>query len=131
MLNTEQWGSRPARNAIEVVFMKTLTYMIAQLTRTMLGTFDNDAKACYDRIVFALWSLRSQQMGMPEEACEFLGLFYRMVEYHLKTSNGVSDEFYQCMVELALYGSGQGAKPSPAAWLKLSTLLMDCMPEKA
>ena len=49
----EQWGSRRHRCSIDVAILKALSYNIAELTHTMLATFDNDAKACYDRIVVA------------------------------------------------------------------------------
>ena len=50
-LGDEQWGSRPARSAIDALFLKHLTYKIATITHTDLATFDNDAKACYDHML--------------------------------------------------------------------------------
>jgi hypothetical protein len=53
----EQWGSRPGRSCEEVLMLKQLTYTLMELTRTPGGTFDNDAKACFDRIVMILAAL--------------------------------------------------------------------------
>ena len=53
ILNEGQWGSRSGRVSAEVVVLKMLTYEMSRLTRTDLISFDNDAKACYDRIVMA------------------------------------------------------------------------------
>jgi hypothetical protein len=53
ILNDGQWGSRKGRVCAEVVLLKMLTYEILRPTRTDLFTFDNDAKASYDRIVMA------------------------------------------------------------------------------
>ena len=47
----EQWGSRNGRSANTVVLLKHLTYEMMQLTKTDGGTFDNDATACFDRII--------------------------------------------------------------------------------
>jgi hypothetical protein len=46
----EQWGSRRGRSAIDVFLLKHFTYMLMRLTKTNGGTFDNDAKACYNRM---------------------------------------------------------------------------------
>jgi hypothetical protein len=49
-----QSGSRPGKRAIDVVLQKEMKYLYASLTRTPLGTIDNDAKSCYDRIICSL-----------------------------------------------------------------------------
>jgi hypothetical protein len=48
-LNEGQAGSRPGRKAIDVVINKEMKYLYARLTKTALGTIDNDAKSCFDR----------------------------------------------------------------------------------
>jgi hypothetical protein len=125
--NPEQWGSRPKRRAIDVAVLKTLSYDFAALTRTDLGTFDNDAKSCYDRIIPALAMLRSRQLGMPKEACHLHGLFLEQARYHVKTALGTSTAYYSHTTETPIDGTGQGAKPSPVLWLGQSTAVMDLM----
>jgi hypothetical protein len=46
----EQWGSRTGRCANTVVLLKHLTYDTMHLTKTDGGTFDKNAKACFERI---------------------------------------------------------------------------------
>jgi hypothetical protein len=65
----EQWSTRTGRCANTVVLLKHLTYEMMHLTKTDGGTFDNDAKACFDRIIPALTNLRSRQLGVPASAC--------------------------------------------------------------
>jgi hypothetical protein len=55
----EQWGSRTGRSANSVVLLKHFTYEMMNLTKSDGATFDNDAKACFDRIIPALTNLRS------------------------------------------------------------------------
>ena len=129
-LGQQQWGSRAGRNAIDAVMMKLLSYTIAQLTRTPLGSFDEDAKSCYDRIIVALGNLRAQQLGMPEKACKFHAALLKGLEYNLKTSMGVSDETYKSTEEHPLYGYGQGSRNAAAAWAILSVLLIDAMDDR-
>jgi hypothetical protein len=47
-LNEGKAGSRPGRNAIDVVNQNEMKYLYSILTRTGLATMDNDAKSCYD-----------------------------------------------------------------------------------
>jgi hypothetical protein len=118
----EQWGSRKGKQAKDVLFMKKMSYLIAHLQVKDLGSFDNDAKACYDRIVVLLALLRSRQLGMPKNACKFLAKYLDEAEYYVKTYYGTSDTSHKCA-----HGVGQGNKGSPAMWLIISTLLMDIM----
>jgi hypothetical protein len=71
----EQWGSRPGCSCEEVLLLKQLTYTLMELTQTPGGTFDNDAKACFDRIVMVLAALWGQRLGLPEEATLLLTHF--------------------------------------------------------
>ena len=53
-LSQEQWGNRPGRSAIDAAILKTCTYHFFHLKHTSGGSFDNDATACYDRLVISL-----------------------------------------------------------------------------
>jgi hypothetical protein len=57
--NDGQAGSRPGKRAIDVVIQKEMKYLYAVTTRTPLGTIDNDAKSCYDRMICNLSTLIS------------------------------------------------------------------------
>ena len=59
-----------------------------QLTKIDGGTFDKDAKACLDRMITVLTSLRNRQLDVPTSACRM------HVEYVVKTQAGISDQFY-------------------------------------
>ena len=68
----EQWGSRNGRSANAVVLLKHFTYEMMELTKSDGGTLDNDAMACFDRIIPALTNLRSRQLGVyqhPPDTC--------------------------------------------------------------
>jgi hypothetical protein len=92
-----------------------------------LGTFDNNAKSCYDRIIPALAMLRSRQLGLPRAASHLHGRFLATARYHIKTALGTSKEYYSHTTEQPIYGTGQGSKPSPVMWLGQSTAIMDLM----
>ena len=69
--NDAQHGSRRNRGTDTILLTKHLTYSLWRITQTNGMTFDNDAKACYDRVVMNLALLASQRLGMPEHICRW------------------------------------------------------------
>ena len=104
-----QAGSRPGRSAIDVVVYKEHKYLYSELTRTPLLTMDNDAKACYDRIICNLAMMASQYYGMPVEACQTHAKTLKAMEFHLRTALGVSKKFYKHTTTTPVHGSGRAA----------------------
>ena len=126
-LHEAQAGSRPGKRAIDLVIFKEHKYLYSRLSRTPLLTMDNDAKACYDRIICNLAMMISQYFGMPAEACSMHAKTIKNMEFHLKTALGVSNEFYKHTSAIPVHGSGQGSCASPTLWLIISTILMRCL----
>jgi hypothetical protein len=69
-LHEGQVGSRPHQRATDVVVHKEMRYMYARLTRTQLGSIDNDAKRCFDCILCNLAMLGSWYNGAPLNFCK-------------------------------------------------------------
>jgi hypothetical protein len=63
-LHTSQWA-QPGRQCADVVVMRELTLAVSKMTKTPLGGFENDASACYDRIVMNLVAAIFDRMGVP------------------------------------------------------------------
>ena len=93
-LGEEQGGSRPGRTAIDIANRKALTYLFTRLMKICLGTFDNDAKACFDRIIAALALIASRALGMPEVACRIHGQTIELLKHFIKTAQGTSASYY-------------------------------------
>jgi hypothetical protein len=51
-------------------------------------------------------------------------------KYKLKTSMGVSDEYYTNCQAFPIYGTGQGSGNSPAIWCIVSSVLFACHEEQ-
>ncbi len=67
-----------------------ITYDVTQIQHTNLGTFDNDAKACYDRIINGIAMMAACCLGMPTPAvATHVGVLVAM-EKSLKTTFGIS-----------------------------------------
>jgi hypothetical protein len=90
----EQWGSRTGRSATAVVLQNHFTDLMMNLTKTDGVTFDNDAAACFDRIISALTNFQSQQLRMPRSACHMHSELLRKASYVLKTGAGISEQAY-------------------------------------
>jgi Reverse transcriptase (RNA-dependent DNA polymerase) len=119
-----QAGSRPNCRAIEVVLHKEMKYTYARLTRTNLGTIDNDAKSCFDRILCNFAMLISRHYGVPFEFCSTQAKTLQLTRFRLRTVIGDSTRTYQHSKETPIHGTGQGSCASPAIWLLVSNFLM-------
>jgi hypothetical protein len=83
-----QAGSRPGRRAIDVIVQKEMKYLYAHLTRTMLGTIDNDAKSCFDRIICNLAMAISSYYGVPKILCTNASNNFKKIPIQNKNSHG-------------------------------------------
>jgi len=63
-----QFGARSGHMAIGAVLLKRLSYDMARLTRSVMVTFDNDAQACYDRMIPSVSMHLAIREGVDENA---------------------------------------------------------------
>ena len=126
-LGDEQGGSRKGRSATDIYVMKFLSFQMTDITKTPLAVMDNDAKACYDRIVMDLACLRCKHIGISHDACTLFKSFLHQAQYHISTSLGVSEQNYSARDDWHLHGPGQGNQSSPAIWAVISTMIINTM----
>ena len=86
---------------------------IAIITRRILVRFNNDATACFDRIMPHILCLCLRSYQMPAEFTGLLGDLLRYAKYAIKTANGVSKDTYSHSSESPVFGSGQGTNTIP------------------
>jgi hypothetical protein len=79
-----------------------------------MASFDNDASACYDRIIIALGMLVAQRLGMPDNAVRCHAQALQMMKYTIKSIYGISEHNYHGTPFEPLFGTGQGSGASPA-----------------
>jgi hypothetical protein len=125
-LHPGQYGGRSGRDAKILVFIEELKTEICYASRKSLINFDNDAASCYDRIIPALASLLGRKFGMHRNVIFVHATTLEETKYKLKTSMGVSDEFYTNCQAFPIYGTGQGSGNSPAIWCIVSSVLFAC-----
>ena len=124
-LNENQFGSTQGKESTDAIFLRTLEYEMARITRKSLIHFDNDATSCYDRIPCFLANVVSRKYGMHKKVCILQGRTLAEARYHLKTQLGITDEYVQHSVLLPWFGTGQGSGNSPMYWLFICSTLFD------
>jgi hypothetical protein len=130
-LGIEQNGSRKGQEAIQFVVEKQAKFSTSRMARTNIASLDNDAKSCFDRIVMLVASLCAQKHGMSARFCKLFLSTLEQVEYHVKTSLGVSEASYKTIEGKTVHGPGEGRRGLPSIWVTISCLIMECLQEKS
>jgi hypothetical protein len=127
MINTGQYGSVPGKTAIELVMLNQISNDICRTNKTNLIRFENDASACYDRILVHLGMMAARRCGMPPNAIKTHAETLESMKYKVKTAFGISEDSYSGEPGKPLFGTGQGSGASPAVWLTLVVILMNTL----
>jgi hypothetical protein len=125
LINKGVYGCRPSRRAIDPVFVDITQTEMAMVTRAPLVKFNNDATACFDRILVHLLNLCLRSFGMPKKLTTILGDLLKVARYAIKTGIGISKETYHHTDESPAFGSGQGSAASAQGWGKIVSVLFD------
>jgi hypothetical protein len=119
-LNYAQGGGQKGRQANHIVLQKDLKYHYARLRKHNFATMDNDAKACYDRIIMLLATIISGHFGIPRQARDLQARAIRKMKFRIRTALGISTTHYKDTAETPLHGSGQGSGSSSTLWMFIS-----------
>jgi hypothetical protein len=87
-----QYGGLKGRDCTQITLLEEIRHDYSLLTRTPYGNFDNDATACYDRILVSLSSLVSQKYGVNKQVVIVHAKTLEEAEYKLKLSSNISKE---------------------------------------
>ena len=127
VLHDGQHGSIPGRTSVDSVMLTQLTADLCRVLKHDYARFDNDASACYDRIIVGLGMLAARKCGMPASAIKTHTDALQFMRYTVKTVHGVSEDNYHGTVFAPLFGTGQGSGASPAVWLSLAVILLQTL----
>ena len=123
-LDEAQGGGRPGRSAIDLAVKKELTFSIMRLLRLNGGCFDNDATACFDRIIENQSNLSCKAQGSPDSFLRLHANTMQHTKYYMRTNYGVSKGYNMHGTNTPFWGSGQGAGDSTTRWVFTSTPLL-------
>ncbi len=119
LLHDGQHGSTPGKTTMDPIMLTQLTADMCRLLKINYARFDNDASACFDRIIVALGMLAARRCGMTISAIQAHAKSLELMKYMVKTVYGVSESSYQGTPFEPLFGTGQGSGASPAVWLSI------------
>jgi hypothetical protein len=129
VLGNQQWGSRAGRTCEDVLAIKMWSHELSKLTRTTLGTFENDAKSCYDRIVMDFSMLRSRQLGLPASFVTMYTDALHHSKFYFSSRGNTDERFYSPSTGFKVYGPGQGSTAATYSWTNTSTCAMQVLGE--
>ena len=127
LLNDGLYGSRPGRSAHEPVLIEVLQNEIYRSSMKSGINLDLDATSCYDRILASIATIASRRMGMAKHVVIVNATTLRDAQFRLKTSLGISDQWYQHCKEFPIHGTGQGSGNSPQIWCFICSVLFDAL----
>src|SRR4051812_41155322 len=122
-LAPHQYSSCKGHTVHNAALNITLTHKYLLITCTNALEFNNDASACYDRIIPNLANLIVQQASLDPKIANLHGSVLLQAHYHLKTDKGISDGSYNHSDPNPVFGTGQGATHSPIMWAIISSVL--------
>ena len=131
-LAPEQYGSRKQKSASQHAANKKLVLDLMRIQKLTGIYVANDAKGCYDRILFVVAYLTMRHMGIPHDACVFSISCLMNMKYYVRTGYGKSTNSYGGDDTLnkwgyRLHGIGQGSGDGPALWAGISSPLFDIL----
>ena len=108
LISDEQYGGRKNRMSLSVVLNKICYYNISHQTLQSYAFMDDDARACYNRIVTSLSGLECQKWGLSKNVTAFTNQFIETQNYHIRSAYRLSKDHYSFTPNSPTQGSGQG-----------------------
>ena len=127
MITDEQYGGRKGRMAQSAVLNKIVYYNISHQILTSCGFMDDDARACYDRIVTSLSSAECRRWGISHNVASFSNIFIEQQKFHIRSAYGVSKSSYFYSEDKPIQGPGQGVSWAGPRWTCTSNTICNIM----
>ena len=117
-----QYGGRKGLQAQTAAWNKTLTCDIIRYYGEPASLIDNDAQACYDRIIPVVAAYTLMRLGMPLHLVRLQIKWLEQTQYELNL-NGKKSSTYSTHNDSYLHGTGQGTGWSPPTWGSISDII--------
>jgi hypothetical protein len=112
--------------AISAVLLKRLSYDIIRQARMDACMFDNDASACYDRMIPSISMIQSRRAGVSRPVAQVILTLLQRMKYHARTAYGISSTAFSNLTDWVL-GIMQGAGHSCTLWALNSSIMLEQM----
>ena len=119
-LGKSQMGTRPHKSSNDASVINELIVDTCRIQKCILTIKQNDASACYDRIIANHSSLNSRREGTPKKVCQLRVNTLNSSKHHVQTSLGVSKQYYTHSNASPIHGAGQGTGSAGTEWAIIS-----------
>ena len=126
LLHPGQYG-QPGGECQDAAMCKVLHNHIAHFSKTPLGQFESDAKACFDRIVMDFALLCFHSTGAPPGPLRMWEQTLFHIIHTVKTAFGTSQLQYGYEPDSPIIGPGQGSRGGPASCATSTGVLIEAM----
>ena len=106
-LGKNQLGTRKRKSSTDVAMINEFILDTARIHQQTIDIQQNDASACYDRIIANHASINSRREGTPKRVCKLRANTLHSTNFHIQTSLGTSKESYSHK-QYPIHESGQG-----------------------
>ena len=120
MIDENQWGGVLGGSADLVALINEFITEAHRLIFRNLVILQNDAKACFDRIVNNHSTFHSHRFEIPDQVCKIHSIILLNIKYRVQTTLGIASCIYQHTPQKPAHGSGQGAGSSCTEWFFIS-----------
>ena len=121
------FGGRPGCRVHSALLLKTLSYDYIRYTCLNAIIFNNNAKACFDRIIPSIGLMAIERLGMPPTASVCMLATIQGMKFFICTAHGVSPGFFTSTLSALILGVLQGSGAAPCIWLSISCVLLHAL----
>ena len=121
------FGGKPGCRVHSALLLKTLSYDYIRYTRLNAIIFNNDAKACFDRIIPSIGLMATERLGMPPTASACMLATIQGMKFFIYTAHGVSPGFFTSTLSTLILGVLQGSGAATCIWLSISCILLHAL----
>lgn len=121
------FGNLPGASCLSALILKTVSYDYIRIKRTKAVIFNNDAKACFDRIIPSHGLMATERLGMPKSAAKCMLAIILAINFYVHTAYGVSSNFFTTTSTILILGVLQGSVAAPCIWMYVSHVLLNAL----
>ena len=123
-----QLGTRKKKSSTYVAMINEFILDTSRIHQQSFAIQQNDASACYDRIITNHASINSRREGTPKRVCKLRVNTLHSTNFRIQTSLGTSKESYSHK-QYPIHGSGQGSGSAGNEFTFISVLIIKTIEE--
>ena len=104
LLGENEWDTHPRRSADTTALIDALINEIHRISYQSRATLQNDAAACFDRMIRNLSILYSRLHYIPDLVCRLQANIFKQIQYKIRTIHGTLSKRYRNSADISIHG---------------------------